>query len=242
MPRKTNTRQAASGINQLLNDFVSQERAPRVLWLSSTSQAAPGERVVRPLYQTMKKVLLTQLFFLIAWAGQAMPKQSETYAETRKDLLAMQRDASNKELQKLFAHADEKLPDLKKALYDPEKTVNPNAQVILKYIALPAGLAALEEWYAYRRNQSQEYWMPKITLVEGPQYLEGKDTDVTKLVLKNLHPAKDAWAKIIAQNKATKSVLIEVVYGEIFTEGWHVVIRQEAGKWRVLSNNLVWQS
>lgn len=190
----------------------------------------------------MKNVLLTLLFFLIAWTGQATPKQTETYAETRKDLLAMQRDANNKELQKLFAHAEERLPDLKRALYDPEKSVNLNAQVILKYIALPEGLAALEEWYEFRRKQAQEYWMPPITLVEGRQYLEGKDTDVSKLVLKNLHPDNKAWAKIIAHNKNTKAVLIEVVYGEIFTEGWHVVIRQEAGKWRVLSNNLVWQT
>lgn len=179
---------------------------------------------------------------LLQFALAGNPKQVETYAETRKDLLAMERSANNKELQKLFAHADERLPDLKKALYDSEKTVNLNAQVILKYIALPDGLAALEEWYAFRRQQAQEYWMPKMTLVEGAKYLDGTDTDIIKLVLKNLHPDNDAWAKIITHNKATKSVLIEVVYGEIFTEGWHVVIRQEAGKWRVLSNNMVWQS
>ena len=154
----------------------------------------------------------------------------------------MQRDASNKELQQLFAHADEILPDLKKALYDSEKNVNLNAQVILKYIALPDGLTALEEWFAFRRKQSQEYWMPKMTLLEGVQYLEGNDKDITKLVIKNLHPGNDTWARIIAHNQNTKAVLIEVVYRQIFTEGWHVVVRQESGKWRVLSNNLVWQS
>ncbi|MCA1592799.1 MAG: hypothetical protein LC754_09150 [Acidobacteria bacterium] len=42
--------------------------------------------------------------------------------------------------------------------------------------------------------------------------------------------------------KISKTALIEVVFGNVFTEGWHVAIRREGGKWRLLSNNLVWQS
>jgi hypothetical protein len=112
----------------------------------------------------------------------------------------------------------------------------------LYYIALPDGLAALEEWYDYRRKQSQDYWMPMMSLEEGAQYLEGNDKDVTKLVLENLYPGNDTRAKIMARNENTKAVLIEVIHGQVFTDGWHVVIRQEMGKWRVISNNLIWQT
>jgi hypothetical protein len=190
----------------------------------------------------MKELILTTLLFQIGLMIQALPDQSQQYVETRQLLLGMQRAASNKQLKILFEEADKRLPDLVKALYAPEKQVNLNAQVILKYHTSADGLAALENWYAYRRNQGQDYWMPKITLEPAPQYLDGDDKDLGKLVLKNLHSSENAWAKIIANNKRTDTVLIEVVYGEVFTEGWHVVVRKETGKWRVLSNNLVWQA
>ena len=85
--------------------------------------------------------------------------------------------------------------------------------------------------------------MPKIELLSEVKYLEGEDRDLAKLVLKNQHPKeKDVWAKVVAFNRGQKTALIEVVFGNVFTEGWHVVVRQENGRWRLLSNSLVWQS
>jgi len=135
------------------------------------------------------------------------------------------------------------MADLVRALYDPELKVNLNSQVIIKYLATPKGLAALEEWYTHRKTQGKDYWFPPIELRSEDGILDGKDDDPAKLVLMNLHPSKDgdSYAKIIAYNKTLDTVLIEVIYGEIFTEGWHVVLRRENGKWRVVSNNLVWQ-
>ncbi|MBL8207330.1 MAG: hypothetical protein JNM09_24065 [Blastocatellia bacterium] len=190
----------------------------------------------------MKRLILTTLLMQTVLAIYALPSQSEKYAETRRLLLGMDRSVGNKPLKVLFEEADERMADLKKALYDAEKQVNLNAQVILKYFAAPDGLAALEEWYSFRRKQGQEYWMPKITLSAESIYLEGNDDDLIRSVLKILHPSTTAWAKMVAKNKRTDTVLIEIVYGEIFTEGWHVVVRKEEGKWRVISNNLVWQT
>jgi hypothetical protein len=193
--------------------------------------------------QVVLRLLL--LAIMLAQIGSTMvaPQgQSESYAETRGLLLAMQRSAENRSFRKLFEEADERMSDLKQALYAPDKQINLNAQIILKYLADTEGLAAVDDWYSYRKKQGQEYWMPTIDLISEERLLKGSDRNITKLVLKNLHPSKDAWATIIAQNKRKKTILIEIVYGEIFTEGWHVAVREESCKWRVLSNTIVWRS
>ena len=168
--------------------------------------------------------------------------QDETYAETRALLLQLERSSGNKALKKLFEEGDERMADLIRALYDPEQKVNLDSQVIIKYLATPKGLAAIEEWYTYRKTQGKGYWSAPIELLSEDKVIDDKDGDPAKLVLKNLHPAKDSYAKMIAYNKSLGAVLIEVIYGRVFTEGWYVVLKRESGKWRVVSNNLVWQS
>jgi len=190
------------------------------------------------LRTTMSLALFLYLGMDISFARY----QDETYAETRDLLLQLQRSSGNKALKKLFEEGDERMADLIRALYDPEQRVNLNSQVIIKYLAPPKGLAALEEWYTHRKTQGKGYWSAPIELLSEDKVLDDKGVDPAKLVLMNLHPAKDCHAKMIAYNKSLDTVLIEVIYGEVFTEGWHVVLKRESGKWRVVSNNLVWQS
>jgi len=102
---------------------------------------------------------------------------------------------------------------------------------------------ALDKWYEYRKANATEYWTSPVKLLTEVKYLIGTDKNLAELVLKNLHPnEKYISARLIAFNKRNKTALIEVIYGETFTEGWHAVIRQENGKWKLLSNYLVWQS
>src|SRR4051812_37998892 len=91
--------------------------------------------------------------------------QKDTYPETRRLLAKMERDANNEAFVRLFREADKRKADLKKALYDTQQSVNLNAQVILKYLADPQSLAALEEWYRYKRKQGKEYAVPNMELV-----------------------------------------------------------------------------
>jgi hypothetical protein len=193
----------------------------------------------------MKILKLTTLLLLVMFnlsIASLAQVQSKTYPETRKLLLEMERPHSNKVLKKLFEEGDLRRADLIKALYDNEQKVSLNAQSVIKYLAEPEALTALDEWYEYRKAHTKEHWISPVTLLTEVKYLTGENRNLEKSILKNLHNEKDAWAKLIAHNKRNKTALIEVVYGEIFTEGWHVVIRQENGKWRVLSNYLVWQS
>jgi hypothetical protein len=197
----------------------------------------------------MKMLRLTILFLLIGGGAISAVAQtrSKTYLETRKLLLKMERAHEDRVLKKLFEETGSRKSDLIQALYDPEQKVSLNAQVVIRYLAEPRMLSAVEEWYEYRRRRGKDYWMPKIELLSEVKYLEGKGRDLAKLVLKNLRPnEKDVRAKVVAFNKGQKTALIEVVLGaapgNVFTEGWHVVVRQENGKWRLLSNSLVWQS
>ncbi|MCM3872618.1 MAG: hypothetical protein ND895_18205 [Pyrinomonadaceae bacterium] len=173
----------------------------------------------------------------------AAQPRTNTYSETRQLLLQMERAHANKALKKLFEEGVARRSDLIEALYDPDQKISLNAQSIIRYLADPQDLSALEKWYEYRRVNTKEYWTSPVTLLAEVRFLEGRDRDLTKLVLNNLHRnEKDFWAKLVAYNKTTNTALLEVVEGEVFTAGWHVTIRREHGKWRLLSNYLVWES
>ena len=194
----------------------------------------------------MKKATFSILFFscfaVFAISASAQ-KQSKTYLETRKLLLRMERTHEYKILKKLFEEGVSRKIDLIEALYDSEHKVSLNSQIVLRYLADERSLSGLEEWIEYRKKNENNYWTVPIELIAKADYLTGKEKDLVKLVLKNLHPnEKDFWGNLIAYNKETKTALIEVIEGQIFTKGHHVVIRQENGKWRLLSNSLVWQS
>jgi hypothetical protein len=154
----------------------------------------------------------------------------------------MESSPADKNFKKLFEEADWRRLDLIQALYDPEQKVGVNAQVVMKSLAEPSMLAAIDEWYEYRKKLGKDYWWPKVELTSEVKYLKD-DHDLAKLVLKNLYPGlKDVSAKLVAYNKNLNTALIEVVFGEVFTEGRHVAIRKENGRWRLLSDNLAWQS
>ena len=143
---------------------------------------------------------------------------------------------------KLFEEAVPRKADLIHALYDDEQRVCLNAQVVMKSLADTEMLTAINEWFEYRKKLGKDYWYPNVQLASDMKYLDD-DRDLAKLVLKNLYPGqKGVSAKVVAYNKGLNTAVIEVVFGEVFTEGRHVAIRREGGKWRLLSDNLAWQS
>ena len=193
----------------------------------------------------MKVFLLPLLFSLVAYSivSAQRPAQSKTYAETRSLLLRMERTHGNEPLKKLFEESAARRSDLIQALYDPEQKVSVNAQTIIKYVSDPEALAGLEDWFVYRRKLKEDYWISPVNNITQRRYLKGSRRNLVSLILRNeFRDRKDGWGKVIGYEPTSKTALVEIVFGEIFTEGWHVTLRQENGKWRLLSKSLRWQS
>jgi len=190
----------------------------------------------------MKALALIFLVFLAAEWNSIAAAQPKTYSETRSLLLKMDYTHLDKKFKKLFEKAVPRRADLIHALYDDDQRVCLNAQVVMKFLADPEMLAAINEWFEYRKKLGKDYWYPNVQLATDIRSLVD-DRNLAKLVLKNLyHGQKDVSAKVVAYNKELSTAIIEVVFGETFTEGRHVAIRKENGKWRLLSDNLAWQS
>jgi hypothetical protein len=195
----------------------------------------------------MRTALTLVVILLVAGnVGSIAPQtESKSYAETRKLLLAMDRSSSNKPFVELFEEADVRQSDLVQALYDPEERVSLNAQSIILYLADAEGLAALQKWFQYRRAHSDKYLESPVKLLDEATFLTGQDADLGELVLKNLYPNEKGFrAKVIAYNKHTDTAIVEVVdlpLPEVFNSGWHVTIRRENGRWRILSKYGVWE-
>ena len=193
----------------------------------------------------MRIIVVVLFIFNLAFVVSAQV-QSNTYAETRKLLLKMDRTHANKELAKLFRESDVRMPDLIQALDDSEQKVNLNSQAVINYLAEPQGLQAIEEW---KKRQTGTFAIPNVKLLTEKIYLDGNNSDLVKLVRMNIHlfqvarfDEKDTFIELVAYNKKTKTALFEIIQGQTFTEGWHSVIKFESNKWRLVSDTNVWQS
>jgi hypothetical protein len=202
-----------------------------------------------PNVKFISLLLAIGLFAQVGWLSSTAQAQSKTYPETRRLLLKLKRESGSKSLKKLFEEADRRMPDLLQALNDPDEAVNLNSQIVLRYLAAPEGLAAMEQWYKRQQEQDKGYSMPAIGLLSEVKYLKGDGSNLRELALKNAsqlaagkYGKKDLSARLIAHNKKYDTALIEIIDGEIFTAGWHIVIKREAGKWRLVSDNLVWET
>jgi len=164
---------------------------------------AERERWAASYFAAMKAIRLTILLLLAMpiGASSVAQSQSKTYSETPKLFLYMQRAHADANLKKLFEEAHARRSDLIQALYDPEKKICINAQVVRLYLTEPEMLAAINEWYEYRKRQRKDYWFPKMELTSEVKYLEN-DPDLAHLVLKNLYPRQaDVQAKLVAYNE-----------------------------------------
>lgn len=197
-------------------------------------------------------ITLMTLAQFVLQSPLAQKQQETSYAETRKLLLRMERNADNKALKKLFEQGEERIHDLIRALSDPDKTVSVNSQLIIKYLSQPEGITAVEKWIADNQQQKRGYSMPEIVpppYYEEGTFLAGEEKDLTKLVLRNWHFASDeersiTTATLIAYNKDRDKALIAVTVNCVPLCGicWYVTVGKEGDRWRYLSASLVWQS
>src|SRR5438132_8041487 len=156
----------------------------------------------------MKTLALTFLALLLIGSSSDVAAQSKTYPETRKLLLKMDYSHLDGNFKKLYEEAIPRKADLVHALYDDEQRVCLNAQVVMKSLADSEMLAAINEWFEYRKKLGKDYWYPNVQLASDVKYLDD-DRDLAKLVLKNLYPGqKDVSAKVVAYNKELNTAVI----------------------------------
>jgi hypothetical protein len=191
----------------------------------------------------MRIVILILFVFNLAFASSAQI-QSKTYSETRKLLFQMDRTRANKQFKRLFEEAHVRMPDLIQALDDSEQKVNPNSQVIINYLAEPEGLKALDKW---KKRQTRTFAVPNVKFLTEKIYLEGNGSYLIGLVQKNKQlfqgigsDMEDVSFKLIGYNKKTETAVFEIVQGQVFTEGWHSVIKFEDRRWRLILDNNIW--
>jgi hypothetical protein len=192
----------------------------------------PLKRNVGLLQVPMKVFLLPLLFsYLVGCIGSAeQSSQSKTYAETRELFLKMERAHESKALKKLFEESAVRRLDLIQALYDPEQKVSLNAQTVIKYVGDPEALAGLEDWFAFRLKLKEGYWISPVENITQQRYLQGNKRELVAVILQNeFKGRKDGWGKMIGYEPTSKTALVEIVFGETFTEGWHVALREENG-------------
>lgn len=193
------------------------------------------------------KAVASYFFAATLAVTSCLPAQGRppTYAETRKLLLTVDRSPANDALKKLFKEGDARRADLVHALYDPDERVSLNSQTILKYLADREALAAVEEWYASRRKLGERYWISPVTLAPEVRYLGSASKDLERLVLKKMFSSYEDTpmsVTVVAYNKRLETALVEIIIGDVFTSGDHVVVRKEGGKWRLVSRSHVWDS
>lgn len=188
------------------------------------------------------------LFLLVCGSAALTAAQSETasltYIETRELLLKMDPDlqGDTTKFKKLFEEADTRSTDLVCALYDSDIQVSQNAQNLISYLAEPQLLSALEQMYRHPSTQHRTFRLHKIDPVSETKYFNGKVDHLARLVIEDrFRDRQEVFGSLIAFNKKYKTVFIQIVIGEIFSEGWHVVLRNENGRWRLVSNSLGWQ-
>ena len=179
----------------------------------------------------------------------AAQQNLKSYSQTRKLLRGMETQPANGKLKRLFTNADEILPDLILALDDPEPKVNLNAQRILLYLATKESLKALDDWKHDLRKAGKGFSSPVLQLLPKPFILSGASSDPLRIANQNKQVFKassfnegDVTFRLVAFNKKTKTALLQIVQGQVFTEGWHSVIRREGTVWYLISDNNIWVS
>src|SRR5258708_32754791 len=120
----------------------------------------------------MKALALTFLVLLAVGWNSAVVAQSKTYSETRNLLLKMDYTHLDAKFKKLFEEAVPLKADLIQALYDDEQRVCLNAQVVMKSLADSEMLAAIDEWFEYRKKFGRDYWYPNVQLASDIKYLD----------------------------------------------------------------------
>jgi len=188
-------------------------------------------------------VITSALLFVMFVGISGQENRSKTFDETRNWLEKADAHSANSSFVKLFEKGDERIDDLIAALSDSEQKVSINAQRILRYLALPKGLEAIDSMEWCPKTCSS----PVLNVLKRPLALTGPGNDPNEIAKKNLRVFEasrfnsgDLTFRMLGHNKRANVALLEVVQGQIFTAGWHAVIQWKDGQRWLISDSNLW--
>jgi hypothetical protein len=174
--------------------------------------------------------------------GAGHPVDEPSYNDTRGLLLKLNGDAGNEAFCKLFREAYRRRNSIVRALDDPESSVQADALLIIDLVPLSDLQDGFAAWRKANENTNRT-WQRRVITPLDPQLagrtFSGNPAGVAK---RYLFENREGSYRILARNKEARAVLIEVVFGETFTEGWNVVLREEDSGWRPTVKTNVWVS
>jgi hypothetical protein len=185
-------------------------------------------------------VIVLALSFGAAVLGRTTGEPS--YESTRALLRKLKTDPANGALRKLFREAYKRRATLLRALDDPEQDVQVNALLIIDYVALPELTNGFAEWQKMHESSNRDYRRRRIDPLDAQLANRTFSGDPAVVTQRYLFGNQRGSYHVVARNEDTDEVLLEVVFGEALTEGWHVVLRKDGSGWRPILKTNVWVS
>jgi len=165
-----------------------------------------------------------------------------SYESTLALLDKLETAPANGALRQLFKEAYRRRDGLVRALDNPNVRVSVNAQRVIEYVGLPELTTRLAAWRKSVATSGGTVARPNLDVLDAPLASHTFRGDPVDIVREHLFKSEPGSYRVVTRNKEAKTVLVEVVFGEAFTEGWHVVLRNDDTGWRVIVKANVWVS
>jgi hypothetical protein len=190
----------------------------------------------------MRSLLTVTLMLSCATAVAGRASGEPSYEDTRVLLLEVETAPANAALRKLFREASKRQAALLRALDDSEPRVQLHALLVIDLVALPDLTRGLETWLTSLRGTDRIYLRPKFDPLDAQLATRTFGGDPVHVTRRHFFGNRRGSYRLIARNKESKTVLVEVVFGEGFTEGWYVVLRRDGSDWRPILKTNMWVS
>lgn len=173
----------------------------------------------------------------------AAPYGEPQYEETRKLLVKANADhGAGNALAKLFREGYKRRATLLRALDDPEPDVQKMALLVITYVAHPELNQGVTMWFKSFEGTPRTYVYHRITPLDPQVASQAFSGSPEKVARRDLFASERGSYQVVVRNREAGTVLLEVIFGHTFTEGWHVVLKREGNAWRVVVKTLVWES
>lgn len=178
------------------------------------------------------------LLCILLWTPFATPAFAlEPPGKTRALLQRLDSLAENSSVLVTFLRKrDQHLQNLISALDDPDSDLSLRAQIVLRYLGHPAGLAAIDRW---TRRQSGTHAVAPAPMPSLPAVVTGNSPiDAARTFLHRsqvLNPSAPSRFRVLAYTPERNRALVQVTIdaGSWTNDCFHVLVDRDGRAWRV---------